>query len=89
MGRGVREGLWSAGGLGVVLLVLTFVDERVRSRLSAVIDDPVQHGVTFGARLGDLATTIGVVMQEQLASNAALAVFAVVAVFLVWFMVRS
>ena len=46
-------------------------------------------GLAFGAKLGDLAGAVGLAVREQLAVNTALAVFAAVAAFLVWFMVRS
>jgi len=89
MVRSVRGGLWSTAGFGLVLLVLAFTDGRVRSRFATAFADPVEGGLTIGAKIGDLAGIIGVAAREQIATNSALVIFGVVAVLLVLFMVRS
>jgi hypothetical protein len=90
MVRGAREATTSALSFAIVLTTLVSFDPRVRERFWSLFVDPA--GVAFspmGDRLGELGSTIWQAARHQSIENAPLAIFAVVGIALVLFMLRS
>lgn len=89
MSRGLREAIGSLLTVAVVLTVLVSMDDRVQSRFTDVISDPVEGGRTLGASLGDLAQALWLAARDQSLDNAPLLIFTLVGAALVVFMLRT
>ena len=87
MPHGIRETAGWVLGFAVLLLVLFAVDAWTRHRLSRLGSDLL--GVRWSDRLSGLADALGDVVRGQGIEGGLLATFVVVAVVLVWLMVRS
>jgi hypothetical protein len=87
MTAGLRQLLISITGLAIVLAGLTFVDPRVRDRLSALVSG--QDGGTLADRAGELAHALVTALKYQSIENAPLLIFATVGAVLFVFMVRT
>ena len=87
MPHGIRETVGWVLGFAVVLLVLFTVDGWTRNRLSQLGSD--LSGVRWRDRLSSLNGALADVVRGQEIEGALLATFLVVAVLLVWLMVRN
>ncbi len=91
MTRGLREGALSAAGAVALVGALVAVDDRVRQHVLALADG--RRGAAelsgFGDRLQDLASIALVAVREQTLDHAPLVVFALAAIVLVMFMLRT
>ncbi len=87
MNRGFKQGIASATIFGALLVLLVWVDPRVRERMSELVS---QNGAsTLGHRFTDLGTTVLSAARHQSIENAPLVIFAVVGAVLFLFMLKS
>jgi len=86
-----REVLLSIGTLVVILLVLIGIDDRVRDQFSMhfLSSRPSVQLAAAGEQARDLTTVIAEVAHDQSVAHAPLLIFALVAVVLVLFMLRT
>ena len=90
MRRVFGDALMSAAAIGVVLIALTFIDERVRMQISQqIVAHPVSTLADSGARVRDLIGIVASAVRSQSLSNAPLAIFAVAGGVLLVFMLRT
>ena len=87
MPHGIRETVGWVLGFAVLLLVLFFADAWTRHRLSRLGSDLL--GVRWSDRLSSLGDALGDVVRGQGLEGGLLATFFVVAVLLVWLMIRT
>ena len=87
MTAGLRQTAISITGLAIVLIGLTFVDPRVRDRLSALVSG--QDGGTIADRAAELGNALLTALKYQSIENAPLLIFATVGAVLFLFMVRT
>lgn len=87
MTAGLRQTAISITGLAIVLAGLTFVDPRVRDRLSALVSG--QDGGTLADRAAELGNALLTALKYQSIENAPLLIFATVGAVLFVFMVRT
>ena len=87
MPHGMREAVGWLLSFAVLLLVLFAVDAWTRHRLSRLGSDLL--GARWSERLSSLGDALGDVVRDQGIEGGLLATFVVVAVLLVWLMVRS
>ena len=87
MTAGLRQTAISITGLAIVIAGLTFVDPRVRDRLSALVSG--QDGGTLSDRASELGTALLTALKYQSIENAPLLIFATVGAVLFVFMVRT
>ena len=87
MTAGIRQTAISIAGLAIVLAGLTFVDPRVRDRLSALVSG--QDGGTIADRASELGNALLLALKYQSIENAPLLIFATVGAVLFVFMVRT
>ena len=86
-----REALMSIGTVVVILLVLIAVDDRVRDQFSMrfMSSRPSVPLVAAGQQARDLTSVIAEVARDQSLAHAPLLIFALAAVVLVLFMLRT
>jgi len=86
-----REALMSIGTVVVILLVLIAVDDRVRDQFSMrfMSSRPSVQLVAAGQQARDLTSVIAEVARDQSLAHAPLLIFALAAVVLVLFMLRT
>jgi hypothetical protein len=91
MRRPVFGVLSAAGGVIAVLLGLAAIDVRVRDQIMQMINGRAPSGelVAVGNRMQDLATIMLQAVQDQSIEHAPLVIFALAAVILVMFMLRT
>ncbi len=87
MPHGIREAVGWVLGLAVLLLVLYVVDGWTRYRLSRLYSDLL--GARWSDRLSSLGNALGDVVLGQGIEGWLLTTFVMVAVVLVWRMMRS
>ncbi len=87
MPHGFRETVGWVLGFAVLLIVVYAVDGGIRHRLSRLPSDLL--GVRLSERLSSLGDALGDVVRAQGIEGGLLATFLVVAVVLVWLMIRS
>ena len=87
MPHGIRETVGWLLGFAALLIVVFAVDGSTRQRLSRLGGDLL--GVRWSDRLSSLGDALGDVVRAQGIEGGLLAVFLVVAVLLVWLMMRS
>jgi hypothetical protein len=81
----------TAAGIGAVLVGLAVIDERVRDQFAALITGkgPTGEIGTLSAHVQALAFSIVGSLREQSIEHAPLAIFALAALVLVLFMLRT
>jgi hypothetical protein len=91
MRRVINDALISVGALGVLIVGLVSVDERMRERLAAALSDPPSSAqlVHAGDRVRDVAAVLIMAAKDQSIEHAPLVIFGVAATILVLFMVRT
>lgn len=91
MPRRMNGALMAAAGFGAVLVGLAVIDERVREQLAALITGkgPTGELGTLNAHAQALAFSIVGSLRDQSTEHAALAIFALAAVVLLLFMLRT
>ena len=90
MRRVFGDALMSAAAIGLVLIALTLIDERVRMQISQqIVAHPVSTLADSGARVRDLISVVASAVRDQSLSNAPLAIFAVAGGVLLVFMLRT
>ena len=87
MTAGLRQTAISITGLAIVLAGLTFVDPRVRDRLSALVSG--QDGGTLADRAAELGNALLTALKYQSIENAQLLIFATFGAVFFVFMVRT
>jgi hypothetical protein len=91
--RVIGDALMSGAALGLLLLVLIAVDDRVRDQFSMRIRDPRPAAAAdlerAGARAGDLVRVITDAARQQAFEHAPLLLFAFAGTVLVLFMIRT
>jgi hypothetical protein len=90
--RVVGDALLSAAALGLLLLVLIAVDDRVRDAISLRVHNPRPAAALFeraGERGGDLVRVIGDAARQQAVDHAPLLLFAFAGAVLLLFMIRT
>jgi hypothetical protein len=89
MRRALNEALMSAATVGLLLLVLVAVDDRVRGELTLrFTSHPTQQLAAAGQQARDLTSVITQAAREQSVEHAPLLIFALAATVLVVFMLR-
>lgn len=81
----------ASSGLVVLLLGLALVDERVRYRLARLASAPSTSGeiTTAGLRLRELLEVVFMAVRDQSIEQAPLVIFALAALALLLFMMRT
>ncbi len=81
----------AGGGLLALVLGLALVDERVRERISRLFVARTASGeiASAGARLQALAETLTIAVRDQSIEQAPLVIFALAAIVLVLFMLKT
>lgn len=88
--RGVGEAVGSAFCFLAVIAALVAIDERVRDRMSLLFAEAATDRVgSWGHRASSLADVIVQAARDQSIAHAPLVIFAMVAVVLVIFMLRT
>jgi hypothetical protein len=91
MRRVFGDTITSIGAMLLVLVSLVLFDDRVRERARALVggEHPTAQLVSVGERARDLAVGLLQVARDQSLDHAPLMIFALVAMVLVLFMLRS
>ena len=91
MRRVYGDTLASVGGVLLVLLALVSFDDRVRGQVAALVDTgkPTVELASAGERTRELALVVIEAARDQSIDHAPLTIFAVAAVVLVVFMLRT
>jgi hypothetical protein len=91
--RVIGDALMSGAALGLILLVLIAVDDRVRDQFSIRFRNPRPAATAdlerAGARAGDLVRVISDAARQQALEHAPLLLFAFAGTVLVLFMIRT
>ena len=87
MNRGFKQGIASATVFGALIVLLVWVDPRVRERMSELVSQNSASGI--GHRVSDLGATLLSAARHQSIENAPLVIFAVVGAILFLFMLKS
>ena len=88
--RRVRDWLIGAASLGVLLLALTVIDERIRGEVVAGLSGrPAPQLNESGQQVRSIAGTVRAVVTDYSAAHRPLVVFGVVGVGLLVFMLRT
>jgi hypothetical protein len=87
----LTDALLSIGALGVLLVTLISVDERVRQRVAGLLTSTPDSSdlVDAGAQLHDISAVLLAAARDQSIEHAPLLVFAAAAIVLVLCMVRT
>jgi hypothetical protein len=90
MRRQLRDGLISVGAVVILLLVLVAMDNRVRDQVSLrVVAHPAVELASAGRQVRDLTTVISEAARYQTIGHAPLLIFALAAMVLMLFMLRT
>ncbi len=92
MRRVMSDALLSGAALGLLLLALIAVDDRVRDEFSKSVRNPRPAAAGLeraGARAGDLVRVVGDAARQQALEHAPLLLFAFAGTALVLFMTRT
>jgi hypothetical protein len=83
--------LTAIAGVGVLVVALAAIDTRVRDQLYALASGRAPTGelADAGQRLHDVTMTIALAVRDQSIEHAALTIFALGALVLVGFMLRT
>jgi hypothetical protein len=91
MRRSLTGGVATAAGIGAVVVGLAVIDDRVRAQLTALVTGRGSTGEigSLTAHTQALAYTMVLVVRDQSIEHAPLAIFALAALVLVLFMLRT
>src|SRR3954470_164171 len=91
MVRRINSGLTAVTGVGVLVVCLAMVDSRVRDQLYGLASGHAPTGelATMGERVHAATMTFALAARDQSIEHAALTVFALGAVVLLAFMMRT
>jgi len=91
MRRPFAGGLTAVGGLCALVVGLALVDERVRERLARLTTTRAASGeiASAGAKLQELVELVAMAVRDQSIEQAPLVIFALAAIVLVLFMLRT
>ena len=88
--RGGNDTLISLGGVGVLLLGLAAMDERVREQIASIVRPDGSSVLTRTASaLHEIVAVAYAAVRHQSLEHAPLTVFVVIAAVLVWFMLKT
>ena len=91
MARSMSGGVAGVAGVCAVIVGLAAIDVRVRDQLSALLSGRGPSGelMTATARLQEIGLTILQAVRDQSIEHAALTIFALAALVIVMFMLRT
>jgi hypothetical protein len=91
MRRVVSDALISLGAVLLLLVALVSIDERVRERVERLVTTPPSSSeiVGVGAEIENVSTLVYKAARDQSVEHAPMVIFAVAAVVLVGFMLRT
>jgi len=89
--RVVGDGLITAGSAGLLVMALVLFDERARAQIESVLDPhhPAAALSGAGSRASEILAIIVVAVRYQSLEHAPLVIFAVAALILTVFMLRT
>jgi hypothetical protein len=89
--RSVSGPLTALGGVSVLLLGLAAIDERVRTQIASLLrgEGPTSQLQSVGDQMESLARTLLLAIRHQSIEHAPLVIFALAAMVLVLFMLRT
>ena len=91
MRRAFGDTLISIGALGALLATLVLVDDRVREQVSMRFSGrtPSTELAAAGTRLGDIAHVVMMALRDRGLEHGPILIFALAAIILVVFMLRT
>ena len=91
MRRVLKDALISLGAVLVLLVALVSIDERVRERVERLVTTPPSSSeiVGVGSEIENVSTLMYKAARDQSVEHAPMVIFAVAAVVLVGFMLRT
>jgi hypothetical protein len=89
--RRVGDGLITAGSAGLLVMALVLFDDRARLQIESVLDPnhPAAALSGAGSRASEILAIIAVAVRSQSLAHAPLVIFAVAALILTVFMLRT
>jgi hypothetical protein len=91
MRRVISDGLISFGALLLLLIALVSIDDRVRERVTDLVESPPSSAdvARAGARVGQVSHVVYKAARDQSVEHAPMVIFGVAAAVLVLFMLRT
>ncbi len=90
MRRAISDAMMTAGGVLALVVGLVMIDADVRQQIALRLSsNPAGELAATGDRVRALASVVAVAAREQTLAHAPLAIFTLVAIVLVLFMLRT